>query len=228
MRREDREIEHYQLVIEETVESFNDRVNGLIEDGFQFYDEAVRIDADQHGNMMYRTELVRYVPERIMVDPRELMNDRPRTGRGDTQINTIGGDRLRNIPTERQETDRMDTEPVPAPQPPHWTVDSPDPFDDDDVFDEETVNEHQLNRMGMINQPEVDDRPPVTRPLPETMRGELAEAVERTPDRNETLILAARQVMEGQRDTREGREPAENAPREATEPMNEPQAESPF
>ena len=165
MARLEREIMAYQLVTGQDPDDFSESVNCHIDDGFQPLRNGMEL-VTVHGESYMSLEMVKYVPEQMEVNPFGLQNLRT------TQVNTIGGatGTIPTLPTglarvrdtrDDEATERMEdtVQGEPVRERPFWTADSPDPFDDDEEFNDDEVNDHQLRRMGMMETEVDEDRP---------------------------------------------------------------------
>lgn len=158
MQRNERNVCAYQLLIDGSPDAFSEMINQHLEDGYQFMNnDGVKV-IEWHGTTTFQAEMVKYRPDFETIDPRvfeqrpeaheairETTREAIRETTQNTNENTTGFDNT--VQVERH----PDAVPVPPPPIPAWTVDSRDPFEDDDDFDDDEVNDHQLNRMGMIN-----------------------------------------------------------------------------
>lgn len=174
MARLERDIRAYQLIIENDLDGFNEIVNCHIEDGYQFMNsDGARVEEMSEGMITYRTEMVRYVPDQVMVDPRATTAMNIPTVEHERRMEMLRGnpveDTVREDRVEAVEETEME---VPPPNRPFWTADSPDPFDgevDDEAEEAGEMNDHQLTRLGALRQ-EFDDEVNDVMEVPRALR----------------------------------------------------------
>lgn len=187
----------YRMVMSRRLDEFNERVNHLLSEGYEFRDDRQTNVEYPNGQPVFSVEMVQY-EDRItgMVDlgaTRDRDAGMPlHLAREIADRQTNRARRRREEEIERLEEDATFAEetvnedmPVPPPNIRAWTADSPDPFDDDSEFDEDEMNEHQMNRIGLIQRVE--------------RRGDRVEAVEDQGAEQEAQeVMEAPQMAEGE------------------------------
>lgn len=195
--RPNRRMESYRLIHSNNPSDFQEDVNCLLEDGYEFIGGHMN-EGNPDFEMSFYTEMARYeeLVNRAEPDPRHTreifeevvrapttqermaMAETPAPAPPQTIRRLVGrNDEAREVEPEFEETTQEDARPVQDNRF-LWTVDTGDGMFEDEVDDDEMSN-HQLNRLGVANNLADDDDgaeqdvtppPPALREAVEAMR----------------------------------------------------------